>query len=144
MSLCYDIEGNTVDCSSGDAVGVSQGVSAGDSGAGLTLTSGVTNTSNPVAAQAGASSGVFQSLLNFGTSLAPTISKAISGNNSVTSGLRLQVNPSTGQTQYFNPATGQYLAGSVNTSSSLLGGNTGFILLVVAVVVGFFAFFGRK
>jgi hypothetical protein len=141
MGLCYDIEGNSVDCGGSDAVGYSAGVSTSDTGAGLNFTS-----NNPIVASASSSngpsalSGAFTSLLNF----APTAIKSFTATSPAASGLRLQVNPSTGKTQYFNPVTGQYLAGEVNTSGSLFGStNSSFLLVLLAIVAGFF-FFGRK
>jgi hypothetical protein len=140
MGTCYDIEGNSVDCAGSDAVGYSQGTTPGDVGAGIDLTSSPTSTPNPVAVQAGASNGVWGSLLNFGASISTAILRP---QTTSTSGLRLQTNPTTGQIQYFNPATGQYIAGAVNTGGGF-GGSSG-ILLALAIAIGLFlAFGGRK
>jgi hypothetical protein len=140
MGLCYDIEGNTVDCGSSDTVGYSAGVSSNDIGAGLNLSS----TDNPVASQAGqaAGPGWLQTLI---TTSGNVVSKAISS-PAPTAGLRLQINPATGQQQYFNPTTGQYIGGAVNTSgfSGLFSGSNSFILIIVALAIAFFAFGGRK
>lgn len=104
------------------------------------------NPGNPVAALAGSSSGsssLGQSVLNFFGAITPTILKATTGTGATT-GLRLQVNPATGQSQYYNPATGQYVGGPVNTTGNFFSGNSGFLLIIIALVVAFFAFGGRK
>lgn len=137
MGLCYDIEGNSVDCGGSDAVGYSSGVSVTDTGAGLNLTD------NPVQAQASNPSGpsIFGQVLNFGTNL---VNKVVGPSPGTSTNLRLQVNPATGQMQYYNPATNQFVGGPVNQSSGLFGGSNSFLLILVALAVAFFAFGGRK
>lgn len=142
MGVCYDIEGNSVDCGGSDAVGYSAGVSASDYGAGLDLTS-----NSPVAVSASNPSGstsLFDKFLNFGTSALNLTAKAL-GSSQTSSNLRLQVNPTTGKMQYFNPSTGQYVGGPIASNTGFLGGSSNsFLLIIVAVVVAFFAFGGRK
>lgn len=101
--------------------------------------------SNPVASGVGSSSGgsalsnIFSSVLNFGStaikSFAPTPTQ---------SNLRLQVNPTTGLQQYYNPSTGQYVGSPINSTSSLFGGSNSFLLVIVAVIVAIFAFGGFR
>src|SRR5882724_11400240 len=136
MGVCYDIEGNSVDCGDSNAAGYSAGTTLADSG-GLDLTS------NPIASQAASSNGgssIWGSVLNFGSSIATHIVKSLT-QPTASSNLRLQINPSTGVQQYYNPSTGQYVGGPVTTSTSLLGGNS-WIFVVFALVLGFFAFGG--
>lgn len=136
MAGCTDIEGASVDCGSSDAVSI---------GGGYAITGTTVDlSSNPVAAQAASSNGgssIFGSILNFGSTLAPSIIKAVSS-PTAPSGLVLQLNPATGQMQYYNPTTGQYVGGAVS-SGGILGGNS-WIFLVFALVVAFFAFGGKK
>lgn len=139
MGVCYDIEGNSVDCGDSSSVGYSGGSNASDAGAGLDLTS------NPIAAQASSSNGgssIWGSVLNFGSSIATPIVKSLT-QPTASSNLRLQINPTTGQQQYYNPSTGQYVGGPVTTSTSLLGGNS-WIFVVFALALAFFAFGGKK
>lgn len=108
-----------------------------------TLPSGA---ANPVSAMASSSNGntaLSTSILNFFTAVTPAAIKAASGSTTPT-GLVLQTNPTTGQMQYYNPATGQYTGGAVNT-----GGLSGFfsgsgLYIILALVVAFFAFGGMK
>lgn len=134
---CYDIEGNTVDCTDPNAIGIAATSGGNDPNAGLNLTN------NPVVASASTSNGTsaLSSFFGFLGNIAPTVAGAISGNT--TQSLRLQVNPSTGQQQYYNPATGQYVGAPVQSSGFNLGGSS-LLLVVFALVVGFFAFGGRK
>jgi hypothetical protein len=110
-------------------------------------TTTIPTTANPIAASAGVSNGpsatptTTSSILNFFSSIAPTVVKATTGTG-VTTGLRQQINPATGQLSYYNPATGQYTG--VVPSSSLLSGSSGLLLVGAAIVVGFLIFAGRK
>jgi hypothetical protein len=60
--------------------------------------------------------------------------------------LQLRVNPATGQQQYFNSTTGQFVGGPISNTTPGLGGifSGSFLLVIVALVVAFFAFGGRK
>jgi len=131
-AVCYDIEGNVTDCAGSDATSVSGGEGPQT----------YTVSDNQGAAQAAASNSPswLTSLINFGTT---TATKVINQTNT-SSNLRLQVNPATGQMQYYNPATNQYVGGPVNTSGSLFSGGSGILLLFAAVAIGFLAFFKRK
>lgn len=107
-----------------------------------------TISANPVAGSVASSNGgtaLSTSLLNFASAIAPAAIKAATG-TSTTTGLILQTNPATGTLQYYNPATGLYVAGAVNTNglAGLFTGTTGIILLIVALVIGFFAFGGKR
>lgn len=135
---CYDIEGNTVDCSDPNAIGLTATSGSSDVNAGLNLTN------NPVVNSASQSNGpsALSSIFSFLGSIAPTVTGAITGSSS-TSSLRLQVNPSTGMQQYYNPATGQYVGAPISSTGSALGGSS-LILIIFALVIGFFAFGGRK
>ena len=147
---CLDYVGNPIACSdpsaysdmAGNPLSGSQYI---DPSTGMAETSAqLSQANNPVAASAGTSSGgtaisgIFTSLLNFGS----TVTSAVVAPSS-TSGLKLQINPATGQQQYFNPTTGQYIGGPVG-NTSLLGGSNSFLLVIVALVVAFFAFGGKK
>jgi len=138
MGYCYDIEGNSVDCGSSDNVGYSSG-SVSDSGAGLNLTTD----NNPVASAVGTSNGptglssTLSTVLNFGTSILKTVTTPTAPSN-----LRLQVNPSTGLQQYYNPTTGQYVGSPIQPTGAF--GSNGFIFIIIALVVGFLAFGGKK
>lgn len=128
-AICYDIEGNVVDCSGDDATSYTGGQAPAVY-------------DNPVAASAASSNSPswLTSLLNFGASVTPKILNS----TNTTSNLRLQINPQTGQMQYWNPATGQYVGGPVNTTGSLFSGGSGLLLIGAAVIIGFLAFFKRK
>lgn len=138
---CYDIEGNTVDCTDSGAIGVADTTGIGDVNAGLNLTS------NPVAASVASPSGTsilsntsfFTSLANLGAS----ITSAVVGKPTATSGLILQVNPATGLQQYYNPTTGLYVGSPITASGNPLGSSS-FLLVIVALVVAFFAFGSSK
>lgn len=142
MGLCYDIEGNSVDCASSDSIGYSSGVAPTDQTAGLDFTS------HPVATLATDSQNNGGSALSsfFGAlpGIITSVDKAVVGQGT-SSGLRLQLNPATGQQQYYNPATGMYVGGPIG-GSSLFGGasSSSFFLILFALVVAFFAFGGRK
>jgi hypothetical protein len=140
LGLCYDIEGNTVDCGSSDSVGYSEGVSPSDAGAGIDLTSQPT-----VAGITDAHNNGGSALSSFFGSLPGLISSTVKAvtPTSTTANLRLQLNPATGKMQYFNSQTGQYIGGPVQTSSSLFG-NSSLMLVLFALVLAFFAFGGRK
>lgn len=132
----YDIYGNFCPGVSFDQYGYPVGTQTG------------TVAANPVAGSVASSNGgtaLSTSLLNFASAIAPTAIKAATG-TSTTTGLILQTNPATGTAQYYNPATGLYVAGPVNTSglAGLFTGTTGIILLIVALVIGFFAFGGKR
>ena len=106
-----------------------------------------TGSVSPVAVSAGSSGsggpGIISSILNFGSSV---VNRVVQPSQS-TSGLVLRINPTTGQQQYFNNATGQFVGGPVNSSGlgSLFGASgSGLILVVVAVAVAFFVFYRRK
>jgi len=141
-SLCYDIEGNAAPCAD---------VSAASGGGALDYVGGsvpsdVINVGNPVQSMAGASSGgsaltgLFSSILNFSS----TAIRTFTGPQGTSSGLQYRVNPSTGQYGYFNPATGAWsVAPSGSGLSGLFSGSSSFILVLVAIVIGFLAF-GKK
>ena len=135
---CYDIEGNTVDCTDSNAIGVSPSTGSGDVNAGLNFAN------NPVASSAATSSGpsALSQFFSFLGKVTPTAIAAASGSPS-SQALRLQINPSTGQQQYYNPSTGQYVGAPVSTTGFNLGGSS-LILIVFAVVIGFFAFGGAR
>jgi hypothetical protein len=141
--VCFDYLGNPVDCGSSDA-SASFMPTAGQ----LAATDAAGTGSNPIALSAATSNGpnpgILGSVLNFTAAVTPFISKIVAP--SPASGLRLQTNPATGQQQYFNPTTGQYVGGAVNTGglTGFFSGNSGFLLVVAALVVAFFAFGGRK
>jgi hypothetical protein len=85
-------------------------------------------------------------ILSFFTAVAPSAIAAGTGTTAV-SGLRLQINPATGQQQYYNPATGQFVGSAVGTSSSSIFGSVGsssFLLVIFALIVAWFAFGGKK
>lgn len=134
-SLCLDQNQNAVacadpECTYGDCTSPSSGAPA----------------ANPVAGAATTTSGgtsLGTSLLNFAAAVTPS---AIAAGTGTTTGLRLQTNPATGLSQYYNPATGQYVGSPVTSSgiSTLFSGSTGFILIIVALVLAFFAFGGKK
>lgn len=136
---CYDIEGNTVDCTDAGAIGITATSGGNDVNAGLNLTN------NPVAASAGTSNGpsALSSFLGFLGQIAPTVTNAVAGTS--TASLRLQINPANGLQQYYNPTTGQYVGAPVSQTGfgSTLGGSS-LLLVLFAVVIGFFAFGGRK
>lgn len=136
---CYDIEGNTVDCTDSQAIGVTSSSGINDVNAGLNLTN------NPVAASAGTSNGpsALSQFFGFLGQITPSITKAVAGSS--TSSLRLQLNPATGLQQYYNPQTGQYVGAPVSQTGigGTLGGSS-LLLIVFALVIGFFAFSGRK
>lgn len=152
---CYGSDGNLCgtggscsscsdpDCTQGDCINASTVVA--------TQLTNATMPNNPVAQQVGnpATNGgtsIGQSILSFFTAVAPSAIAAGTGTPTV-SGLRLQVNPATGQQQYYNPATGQYVGSSINTSSNSLFsgvGGSSFILVIFALIVAWFAFGGGK
>lgn len=136
---CYDIEGNSVDCN--DPATIASG-EIGYSPTDYTITA-----NNPVAAMSGSSNGggpsSLSTFLNFFQSVAPSAIAAGTGTTSP-SGVRLQVNPATGLQQYYNPSTGQYVGSAITPNTSLLSGSNSFLWVIVALVVAFFAFGGRK
>jgi hypothetical protein len=142
-SLCYDIEGNASPCSD---VLAAQGGSGDVSYISGSVPSDVLNTSNPVSTMAGSSSGgsalssILGSVLNFGSSVIRTVNSP----STSSSGLQYKLNPATGQYGYYNTATGTWSA-SPNTTglSGFFGGSGSFILLILAVIIGFLAF-GKK
>lgn len=147
MGVCYDIEGNSVDCSSSDSIGYSSGNSGydiagqNDPNAGLNLTS-----SNPVArlstdSQNNGGTSLASSIFSSLPSIITSVSKVIPGQGQ-SSNLRLQINPATGLQQYYNPSTGQYVGGPIGASGPL--GGSSLMLVLFALVVAFFAFGGKK
>jgi hypothetical protein len=105
---------------------------------------------NPVAAQAtspatNGGTSLSSSLLGFFSSVAPSAIKAATGAPS--SGIVYQLNPATGTYQYYNTATGTYSPTNPTATTGISGifsGSSSWILVVVALVVAFFAFGGRK
>jgi hypothetical protein len=139
MPVCYDIEGNSVDCGDYGAIGIAQTTGAGDVNAGLDLTSqptvaGITDSHNNGGSALSTFFGQIPALIT-------SVGGAIRG-TSTSSNLRLQLNPTTGKMQYFNPATGTYVGAPVNQNPSIFTGSS-MLLLAFAALVAFLAF-GRK
>lgn len=156
---CYDETGALQDCGGSswcqDSIG-NQGPCQANLSQSASAASGTlavsTSDANPVANSAAHSSGSTalsgtSSLLNFFSAVAPaSIAAATGTGTTTTTGLVQQLNPATGVLSYYNPATGQY-TGVVPSStglSSLLTGGTGFIFVIVALVVAFLFFGGKK
>lgn len=135
---CYDIEGNTVDCTDQGAIGVT-------SSSGIDPNAGLDLTNNPVANSVSSPSGpsALSSFFSFLGNVAPTITKAVTGTGTST-GLVLRVNPATGMQQYYNTATGQYVGGPVSTGIGGSLGGSSMILVVFAIIIGFLAFGGGR
>jgi hypothetical protein len=141
IMACYDIEGNTVDCTDSNSIGVTSSTGVGDVNSGLNLMN------NPVVASSVSPSGTTvlpswaTNLINIGSGV---IQRVVSPTQS--NGLQLRINPSTGQQQYYNPATNQYVGAPLGGSSlsSIFSGNSGIILVVFALIVAFFAFGGKR
>lgn len=129
-AMCFDVSGNSVDCTDPNAVGSDASLYG--------FTDASASTTNPVATASASPSGgtslgsFFSNLANIGLNYAKSFTSPSNAN------LRLQLNPATGKQQYYNPATGQYVGGAVGSSS--LFGNVSPILLIFAVILGFLAF----
>jgi hypothetical protein len=152
---CYGSDGNLCgtggtcsscsdpDCTQGDCIDATTVTAIG-------LTT-ATMPNNPVALTAAhpAVSGgtsIGAGILSFFSSVAPAAIAAGTGTQAA-SNLRLQINPATGQQQYYNPATGQYIGSPVGSSSNSLFGGIGgssVLLVIFALVIAWFAFGGRK
>lgn len=154
MGTCLDQDQNMIDCADpnctfGDCT--DQSTSSGGSLLAAVQAAQVgtpTGPASPVASSAGGGGGtsILQSFLNFTSSVAAPVIGAATGSQA--SGLVLKTNPATGLNQYYNPTTGQFIGSPVSSTTSgltsLFSGGGSLILVVVALVVAFFAFGFRK
>lgn len=154
MGDCLDQNQNAIDCGDpnctyGDCTDMS--TSSGGSLLAQVQAAQVgtpTQSTSPVATAAGNGGGssIIPSLLNFTSSIAAPVINAATGTQA--SGLVLKVNPATGLQQYYNPLTGQFSGAPISSTTSgltgLFSGGSSFILIIVAVVIAFFAFGFRK
>lgn len=138
-AVCLDQDQNSIDCGSADCT---YGDCETNIGPPLATNPVALSTASPSGTSALSNSSFFTSLFNSLPALTSSIGKAVSG-SSTPSGLRLQVNPATGLQQYFNPSTGQYVGSPITSTGSILGGNS-FVLVIIALIVAFFAFGGLK
>lgn len=118
-------------------------ISGANDAAGGGVLSSQAATTGAIMAGSGSPTSFGTSLLNFFGNVAPSIIKATTG-PSPSTGLQSKLNPATGTYQLFNPATGTFLPSTSTTGLSSLFSGNGLLLVVVALVVAFFAFGGRK
>lgn len=155
MGTCLDQNQNQIDCGDpnctfGDCTDSATSIPINTFLGSANGISAPTGANSPVAISSSASGqggpNLFGSVLNFFGAVAPSAISAATG--TTPTGLQQRINPANGQLQYYNPTTGQFVAGPVATSggglTSLFSGGSSFLLVIVAVVITFFAFGGRK